>query len=244
MPLPDCPGFRLWERRRGADAFTLIELMVVIAIIAILGALLLPALVGAKERARRAVCLSNLKQVGYGFHLHLGDHNDHFPDRRDLKSALGYKPWSTWPPSDPRGGWAAVVLSNEVPAGPVWVCPALAASKLRHAPQSVQSTFPGESQCRVGYWFWRFDRTNDPVRLDNFWGKTPQQAVRDLQRANNPFIKFPYGVSDIELGVDPYFPGTVASLPDDLRGIAVHAGGHNQLALDGRAEFIRDTRVK
>lgn len=62
--------------RRG---FTLIELLVVIAIIAILAALLLPALGRAKEQARGAQCVSNLKQIGLGLKLFAEDHNALYP---------------------------------------------------------------------------------------------------------------------------------------------------------------------
>ena len=77
---------RLIQRRRRADrtAFTLIELLVVIAIIAILAAILFPVFARTKEKAREAMCMSNMKQVALSVQRYLDEWNGCFPDQASV----------------------------------------------------------------------------------------------------------------------------------------------------------------
>jgi len=83
----------MYNPDRERKAFTLIELLVVIAIIAILAAILFPVFAQAKEAAKKASCLSNLKQSALAFMLYSGDYDDTYPST-DID--LGNSQFSTW----------------------------------------------------------------------------------------------------------------------------------------------------
>jgi prepilin-type N-terminal cleavage/methylation domain-containing protein len=119
--------------RQPKGAFTLIELLVVIAVIAILAALLLPALAGAKEKGKRIACLSNLKQVGLGLTLYTDSYQEKMPSAITYGSTPGDP--STAPNTvqytDSYGGVAkALGLQNYR----VFWCPSEQVDKLKHNP--------------------------------------------------------------------------------------------------------------
>jgi prepilin-type N-terminal cleavage/methylation domain-containing protein/prepilin-type processing-associated H-X9-DG protein len=74
--------------RSRAPGFTLIELLVVIAIISLLAAILFPVFARARENARRASCMSNLKQIGLGMMMYVQNNDERYPFNKQARSTL------------------------------------------------------------------------------------------------------------------------------------------------------------
>ncbi|MDB6022695.1 MAG: N-terminal cleavage protein [Pedosphaera sp.] len=114
-------------------AFTLIELLVVIAIIAILAGLLLPALAGAKQRARTIQCISNLRQVGLSMRMYADDFNGLHPE------SGGTILWNQIDASTSRFGWMQQLIAY------------MQNTNAYHCPADLRSTFSYFNGARAAY---------------------------------------------------------------------------------------------
>lgn len=105
------------DERADRGCFTLVELLVVLAIVSILAALLLPALSGAKASARGTACLSNLRQIGVALQLYVQDNNNRLPVMYDaLLSTNSAAATGSLATID-------VVLSNHLGSPKIFRCP-------------------------------------------------------------------------------------------------------------------------
>jgi len=201
--------------RRG---FTLIEMLIVIAIIALLSALIFPALGRAREGARTKVCLSNMKQLGLGFQQYVQDNGRRYPGAGAYQSWNNNGSWVTGVDNSPLANLTTFVptaatadvkrgaIFSYVKSAAVYVCPSNSDAKTKGVSYSMNCAVAFMSDVRV----------TEP---------TDVVILVDEDKNNDGFF----------YAVDANSPTNRST--DSLT--TLHNGGGNLLFADGHAKFYR-----
>ena len=220
-------------------SFTLIELLVVIAIIAILAAILLPALNSARERGRAASCINNLKQFGTGW-LMYADANDDNILPAYQETTAGKRIWSTYAATHSEFGPSQVIngynpaknsATDKVNVNPVLTCPSDSNLTVTSDDLWTASSFS------YNWWFGDFEIKNDQSKA--FLQKTGKTNV-----ASKALVLIddwdPKRVSDNRKRRAVYkYEGGLIATGFQIGSNGAHGQNANELFMDGHVEAVR-----
>lgn len=215
------------KRNKGVflGAFTLLELLVVVGIIGVLLAILLPVFLQARERGRRATCVSNLRQIGTALTAYTQDYDGFFPSMRSASSETwtGSKDWSN-------------LLAPYAPAREVFRCPTV------NVPASAQVVGHAQGYA-INSALYDLNITDDPA-ISEAGVRYPAVTVS--------LCEFAYRSGSVSGSVSSPF---ALSAPDDGRdlepeqrfigkpGAIRHDGGSNYAFVDGHVKWYMPLHV-
>jgi prepilin-type N-terminal cleavage/methylation domain-containing protein/prepilin-type processing-associated H-X9-DG protein len=207
-------------------AFTLIELLVVIAIIAILAAMLLPALGRAKESGRRIACLNDLRQLGVAAYMYVNDNQGIYPPRSETNR------------------WPNVFYNNYGDNVKLLICPTDRSSPPPISYGSSPSNNVADASPRsyfINGWNDYFQGSSDPQGLN------PGDSLKEniIVYPSDTIVLGEKNSTNGDFYMDIYesdgndFTGVAEQCRHDSRGPSTHTGGSNYAFADGSSRFLK-----